>query len=64
MATDRQGNMEDGRRQLIVWDFDWSLIEENSDTFVIQQIGAHDIFTRCLSATAATATLAHTSGQV
>lgn len=41
-------------RVLIVWDFDWSLVEENSDTWVVGILGASDIFQRfkaqaCLS---------------
>lgn len=32
-------------RTLCIWDFDWSMVEENSDTWVIDQIGAHDIYT-------------------
>lgn len=29
---------------LVIFDFDWSLVEENSDTWVIQQIGADQIY--------------------
>ena len=25
-------------RTLVVWDFDWSLVNENTDTFVVQQL--------------------------
>ncbi|PRW32627.1 inorganic pyrophosphatase 3 [Chlorella sorokiniana] len=32
-------------RTLLCWDFDWSLIEENTDTWVLQQLGA-DAFYR------------------
>lgn len=31
---------------LLAWDFDWSLIEENSDTLVIRLLGAEDIYRR------------------
>lgn len=31
-------------RTLLAWDFDWSLIEENSDTWVIGQLGADEIY--------------------
>jgi len=34
---------------LVVLDFDWSLVEENSDTWVLQQLGASHIFQRLLS---------------
>ncbi|KAK9814809.1 hypothetical protein WJX72_011889 [[Myrmecia] bisecta] len=33
-------------RQLFVCDFDWSLIEENSDTFVVKELGAWEAFCR------------------
>ena len=33
----------------MVLDFDWSLVEENSDTWVLQQLGASHIFQRLLS---------------
>lgn len=29
---------------LLAWDFDWSLVEENSDTFVISRLGADSIY--------------------
>jgi pyridoxal phosphate phosphatase PHOSPHO2 len=25
------------KKQLVVWDFDWSLVNENSDTYIIKQ---------------------------
>ena len=31
---------------LVVWDFDWSLVEENSDTWVVHKLGADDVFNR------------------
>ncbi|KAI7843559.1 hypothetical protein COHA_002801 [Chlorella ohadii] len=31
-------------RTLLCWDFDWSLIEENSDTWVLQQLGAEAFY--------------------
>ena len=37
------------RRNLAVFDFDWSLVEENSDTWVLQKLGALDIFKRLQS---------------
>ena len=37
------------REKLIVFDFDWSLVEENSDTWVLQKFGALDIFKRLQS---------------
>ena len=37
------------REKLIVFDFDWSLVEENSDTWVLQKLGALDIFKRLQS---------------
>ena len=33
-------------RTMVVFDFDWSLVEENSDTWVLEQLGAIDIFKR------------------
>ena len=33
-------------RTLVVFDFDWSLVEDNSDTWVLDQLGATDIFKR------------------
>ena len=30
-------------------DFDWSLVEENSDTWVLHKLGASHIFERLLS---------------
>lgn len=30
--------------QLVVWDFDWSMVNENSDTWVIDRIGARHVF--------------------
>ena len=35
---------------LLVLDFDWSMIEENSDTFVVRELGAWQAFQRCLIA--------------
>lgn len=29
---------------MVVFDFDWSLVEENSDTWVLDQLGATEIF--------------------
>ena len=29
-----------------VWDFDWSLVEENSDTWVLQRLGATAAYER------------------
>ena len=34
---------------LQVWDFDWTLVEENSDTWVLQQLGATATFERLLA---------------
>ena len=34
---------------LVVFDFDWSLVEENSDTWVLQKLGALNIFKRLQS---------------
>lgn len=36
-------------------DFDWSLVEGNSDTFVLRELGAWDIFQRYIQLTGATA---------
>lgn len=33
-------------RTLVVFDFDWSLVEENSDTWVLDRLGATAIFKR------------------
>ena len=33
-------------RILLALDFDWTMVEENSDTFVLQQVGAWDSFQR------------------
>ncbi len=35
-----------GGRILLTLDFDWTMVEENSDTFVLQQVGAWDSFLR------------------
>ena len=35
-----------GGRILLALDFDWTMVEENSDTFVLQQVGAWDSFLR------------------
>lgn len=32
---------------LLVLDFDWSMIEDNSDTFVVHELGAWEAFQRC-----------------
>lgn len=48
----------EGLRQfktLVVFDFDWSLVEENSDTWVLDELGATHIFKRLK----ATGTLSH-----
>lgn len=37
------------KKVLVVLDFDWSLVEENSDTWVLQQLGASDIFEQLLA---------------
>ncbi|CAL5221062.1 g3185 [Coccomyxa viridis] len=37
------------REKLVVLDFDWSLVEENSDTWVLHQLGASHIFEGLLS---------------
>lgn len=29
---------------LVCWDMDWSLVEENSDTFVLQELGADALY--------------------
>ncbi len=42
---------------MVVFDFDWSLVEENSDTWVLDQLGATAIFKR-LKATGAPITVA------
>ncbi|GMH38066.1 hypothetical protein BSKO_05950 [Bryopsis sp. KO-2023] len=34
------------KRVLFVWDFDWSLVDANSDPWVIDKVGASDIFAR------------------
>lgn len=28
---------------LVIFDFDWTLIDDNSDTFVVEQLGAGDL---------------------
>jgi Putative Phosphatase len=33
-------------RVLAVWDFDWTLVEDNSDTWVVEQLGAKADFLR------------------
>lgn len=33
-------------RTMVVFDFDWSLVEENSDTWVLDRLGATEIFKR------------------
>ena len=38
---------------LLVLDFDWSMIEENSDTFVVRELGGWDSFQRYAAAAAA-----------
>ena len=37
------------RKNLVVFDFDWSLVEENSDTWVLQKLGGLNIFKRLQS---------------
>ena len=37
------------RRTLVVFDFDWSLVEENSDTWVLDQLGAASHFQQAQS---------------
>ena len=34
------------KRRWQVWDFDWSLVEENSDTWVLQRLGATAAYER------------------
>jgi hypothetical protein len=48
-------------RTLVVCDFDWSLVEENSDTWVLAKLGATDVFQR-LKATGELRNFALTSG--
>ena len=43
---------------LLVLDFDWSMIEENSDTFVVRELGGWDSFQRYSAAAAAVAAAA------
>jgi pyridoxal phosphate phosphatase PHOSPHO2 len=31
------------RRFLLVFDFDWTLIDDNSDTYVVDRLGAKDL---------------------
>jgi hypothetical protein len=31
------------RRFMLVFDFDWTLIDDNSDTYVVDQLGAKDL---------------------
>ena len=33
-------------RVLAVWDFDWTMVEDNSDTWVVEQLGAKPDFLR------------------
>ena len=33
-------------RVLVVWDFDWTMVEENSDTWVLERLGARPAFLR------------------
>lgn len=37
---------DDTSHVLVVWDFDWTLVEENSDTWVVHKLGAGDAFNR------------------
>ena len=46
---------------LLVLDFDWSMIEENSDTFVVRELGGWDSFQRYAAAAAAAAFTASTT---
>ena len=31
------------QKWVIIFDFDWTLIDDNSDTFVVEQLGARDL---------------------
>ena len=42
METETASREGDGEKQYaVVWDFDWTLINENSDTFIVDRI-SHD----------------------
>jgi hypothetical protein len=47
--ADIAAKMAGHKKVLVVLDFDWSLLEENSDTWVLQQLGATDIFKQLLA---------------
>ena len=49
------------RDVLVVLDFDWSLVEENSDTWVLHELGASHIFDRLLSQGVGYHKLCHTA---
>ena len=50
-STVRQHSSTKGQPEvpttLLVLDFDWSMIEDNSDTFVMRELGAWEAFQRC-----------------
>jgi len=33
-------------RALVVWDYDWTMLEANSDTWVVERLGAKPAFLR------------------
>ena len=52
-ASSFQAKLTEGKAEvpatLLVLDFDWSMIEENSDTFVARELGAWAAFQRCVT---------------
>lgn len=56
-ATSSPAKLREGRAEvpatLLVLDFDWSMVEENSDTFVVRKLGAWEAFQRYMSSLSA-----------
>lgn len=52
-ATFSPAKLTEGKAEvpatLLVLDFDWSMVEENSDTFVVHELGAWEAFQRYMS---------------
>ncbi len=46
VAEEREGESKSGRDTALVCDFDWSLVEENSDTYTLEQLGAAQFLDR------------------
>lgn len=43
-VTPRGSVASTAMKTLLAWDFDWTLVNENSDPWVVKQLGAIDLF--------------------